>query len=421
MSARLNRGLSVADDPKAGTLQSGGKPDMTQQYYDFCVAAGKPPGRDATGGGQQWADSALYTCRLDADGSTIRIVSSTVFPGSPPGYQTVARTRSGGQILYATNGKEVAWFSIGDENQLALRGSAPTGTDSSSHLCTDNAARLLFTANYGGGSVSLLPIAEDGALGEAKVYAHGPGAHEGAEGRWGDGPQFRQESSHPHGVVVCGGQLYVADLGTNQVVCWTIDFDNRTLRAASSITLHDLAGPRHIQFTSNGETGFVLNELDNTVCVLQRNAAKGGELSLVQTLSSLPQGWAATHTDPATFPNEVYSKPSHASELLLSPDDRFVYASNRGHDSIAVFALDASSQRLTPLQFEPTRGRIPWVFCLSADGRILVVQNNHTRASEEGPDSVVVFHRDGSTGLLSLAAARLEFSTVSSVWELPGR
>ena len=70
--------------------------------------------------------------------------------------------------------------------------------------------------------------------------------------------------------------LYVADLGTNQVVCWTIDFDNNALRAASATTLHDLARPRHIQFTSNGELGFVLNELDNTVCVLQHDAAKGG-------------------------------------------------------------------------------------------------------------------------------------------------
>ena len=392
---------------------------MTQPYYDFCVAAGGPSGRDATGGGQPWAGSALYTCRLDADGSAIRIVSSIELPSSPPGYLTLARTRSGEQILYATSGEEITWFSIGDENQLALRGSAPTGIDGASHLCTDSTAGFLFTANYGSGTVSLLPIAEDGALGEAKVYSHGPGAHAGAEGRWGDGPQFRQESAHPHGVVVCGGQLYVADLGTNQVVCWTIDFDDNALRAASAITLHDLAGPRHIQFTSNGELGFVLNELDNTVCVLERDA-EVGELSLVQTLSSLPQGWADAHTDPATFPNEVYSKPSHASELLLSPDDRFVYASNRGHDSITVFALDTSSRTLTPLQFEPTRGRIPWVFCLSVDGRFVVVQNNHTRASEVGPDSVVVFQRDEPNGLLSLAAARLEFPTVSSVWALPG-
>ena len=366
------------------------------------MAAGEPSG------------SALHTCRLDADGSAIRIVSSIELPSSPPGYLTLARTRSGEQILYATSGEEISWFSIGDENQLALRGSAPTGIDGASHLCTDSTARFLFTANYGSGTVSLLPIAEDGALGEAKVYSHGPGAHAGAEGRWGDGPQFRQESAHPHGVVVCGGQLYVADLGTNQVVCWTIDFDDNALRAASAITLHDLAGPRHIQFTSNGELGFVLNELDNTVCVLERDA-EVGELSLVQTLSSLPQGWADAHTDPATFPNEVYSKPSHASELLLSPDDRFVYASNRGHDSITVFALDTSSRTLTPLQFEPTRGRIPWVFCLSVDGRFVVVQNNHTRASEVGPDSVVVFQRDEPNGLLSLAATRLEFPTVSSV------
>jgi len=165
------------------------------------------------------------------------------------------------------------------------------------------------------------------------------------------------------------------------------------LRPASAITLHDLAGPRHIQFTSSGDVGFVLNELDNTVCVLRRDVAEGGELSLVQTLSSLPQGWAEAHADPATFPNEVYSKPSHASELLLSPDDRFVYASNRGHDSIAVFEINALDGTLTPL---------------------------HTRASETGPDSVVVFRREAPTGLLNLSAARLEFPTVSSVWALPG-
>ena len=380
---------------------------MTQPYYDFCVAAGEPSG------------GALHTCRLDADGGALRVVSSETLPGGPPGYLAVARTRSGGQMLYAAAGEEISWFSIGDGNRLSLRGSAPTGMDGASHLCTDGDARALFTANYGSGTVSALPIAADGALGAAKVYSHGPGAHAGAEGRWGDGPQFRQESAHPHGVAVCGGQLYVADLGTNQVVCWAIDFDENALHPASALTLHDLAGPRHIQFTRNGELGFVLNELDNTVCVLRRDAARGGELSLVQTLSSLPQGWAEAHTDPAAFPNEVYSKPSHASELLLSPDDRFVYASNRGHDSIAVFALDAPSRTLTPVQFEPTRGRIPWVFCLSADGRFVVVQNNHTRASEAGPDSVVVFRRDESAGLLSLAAARLEFPAVSSVWTLP--
>ena len=392
---------------------------MIQPFYDFCVAAGEPSVRDATGGGQHWVGCTLHTCRLDADGSAIRVVSTTRLPATAPGYLTVARTRSGQQMLYAISGEEISWYSIGDDGKVELCGSTPTGSDGAAHLCTDHSTRLLFTANYGSGTVSLLPIAEDGALGEAKVYAHGPGAHDGAKGSWGDGPQFRQESAHPHGVVVCGGQLYVADLGSNQVVCWTIDFDHCTLRAASAITLHDLAGPRHIQFTTSGDIGYALNELDNTICVLRRDSAEGGELSLVQTLSSLPQGWAEAHADPAMFPNEVYSKPSHASELLLSPDNRFVYASNRGHDSIAVFAINASDGKLTPLQFEPTRGRIPWVFCLSEDGRFVVVQNNHTRAGEAGPDSLVVFRRDEPTGLLNVSAARLEFPTISSVWALP--
>ena len=118
------------------------------------------------------------------------------------------------------------------------------------------------------------------------------------------------------------------------------------------------------------------------------------------------------------FPDESFCKPSHASELLLSPDDRFVYASNRGHDSMAVFAVKVTDRKLTALQFEPTRGRIPWIF-LSEDGHFVLVQNNHTRADEAGPDSLVAFHRDWPTGLLNLSAARLEFPTISSVWALP--
>ena len=175
---------------------------MTQPFYDFCVAAGGPSVRDATGGGQHSAGCTLHTCRLDADGSAIRVVSTTRLSATAPGYLTVARARSGQQMLYAISGEEISWYSIGNDAKVALCDSTPTGSGSASHLCTDNSTRLLSTANYGSGTVSLLPIAEDGALGEAKVYSHGPGAYDGAQGSWRDGPQFRQESAHPHGVVV---------------------------------------------------------------------------------------------------------------------------------------------------------------------------------------------------------------------------
>ena len=128
---------------------------MTHPFYDFCVAAGEPSVRDATGGGQHWVGCTLHTCRLDADGSAIRVVSTTRLPATAPGYLTVARTRSGQQMLYAISGEEISWYSIGDDGKVELCGSTPIGSDSAAHLCTDHSTRLLFMANYGSSGVGL--------------------------------------------------------------------------------------------------------------------------------------------------------------------------------------------------------------------------------------------------------------------------
>ena len=146
------------------------------------MAAAEPSLRYATGGGQQWAECMLHTCRLNADCSAIRVESTTRLSATTPRYLTVAITRAGEQMLYAISGEEISCYSIGYDGKLALRGSAPTGSDRASHLCTDDSKRPLYTANYGSGTVSLLPIAEDGALGKAKVYSHGLRVYDGAKG-----------------------------------------------------------------------------------------------------------------------------------------------------------------------------------------------------------------------------------------------
>ncbi len=379
---------------------------MTDKFYDFCIAATMP---DDNG-------SALYTCRLSADGDELLIEHTLPLSVAAPGFFTLAKSRTGIPILYGLCEKEICWFSVGDNGQLAVCGSKPNSSGGAAHLCVDPKTHFLFTANYGSGNVSMLPISDDGSLGKVTTYEHGPGAHNGVVGAWGDGPQFRQESAHPHGVAVFDGTLYVADLGTNGVVSWSIDYEAGILRPAGSVTVHDLAGPRHVQVTQNGHWAFALNELDNTLSVFRRDSE--GKLKPTQTLSTLPEGWAEQNTDPATFPNEVYSKPSHASQLLISPDDRFVYASNRGHDSIAVFSIDEANESIETVQIEPSLGRIPWVCSFSHDSRFVLVQNNHTRANEKGPDSVVVFQRDVDSGRLTPKPARLEFPTVSSLWAL---
>lgn len=380
---------------------------MGELSYTFCTAA-----TASTGDG-----NALYTVSLAPDGSNLRIEHTLTLSGPAPGFFATALSRTGALILYGLCGNEIRSFRVESGGRLTAQSSAPIGSEGAAHLCTDPEARFLFTANYGSGDVSMLPIGDDGSPGEATVYPHGPGAHHGAVGAWGDGPQFRQESAHPHGVAVFDGTLYVADLGTNGVVCWSIDYEAGILRPAHNVTVHDLAGPRHVQITQSGQWAFALNELDNTLSAFRRNG--DGTLATAQTLSTLPEGWAEQHADPTTFPNEVYSRPSHASQLLISPDDRFVYASNRGHDSIAVFAVDEASESVELVQIESSLGRIPWVCCFSHDSRFILVQNNHTRANEPGPDSVVTFQRDVDSGRLTPTSARLEFPTVSSLWTLP--
>lgn len=134
------------------------------------------------------------------------------------------------------------------------------------------------------------------------------------------------------------------------------------------------AGPRHIEFAPGGRQAYTVNELDNTMTVYDYSPATGA-LRTAQTLSTLPPGWTAPK------PTEVYSAPSHASELLLSTDGRFCYVSNRGHDSVVVFAVAATTGRLAAVQWQPCGGRIPWAmtFAGGPEAPFLVVQNTHSR------------------------------------------
>ena len=218
----------------------------------------------------------------------------------------------------------------------------------------------------------MLPIGDDGSPGEATVFPHGPGAHHGAVGAWGDGPQFRQESAHPHGVAVFDGTLYVADLGTNGVVCWSIDYEAGTLRPSQDVTVHDLAGPRHVQITQNGRWAFALNELDNTLSTFRRNG--DGTLATAQTLSTLPEGWAEQHADPTTFPNESalnhHTPHSSLFHPMIALYTRAIAATIQSQFSL----WTRRQNRLSQHKIEPSRGRIPWVCCFSHDSRFILVQ-----------------------------------------------
>ena len=241
-------------------------------------------------------------------------------------------------------------------------------------LATDATGRMLVTVSYGAGYVASFPLATDGRLGErASLIAHaGP-----------LGPNtIRQEKPHPHSVTISPDNRFalVADLGLDRVLVYRID------PATATLTPHDPAfittppgtGPRHAKFSRDGRFFYILNEIDGSICVCAYDAARGAGMP-IQHISTLPAGFQVTD-------------PDRAAEIRLHPNGRFVYASNRGHDSLAVFAV-RSDGTLQLVEITPCGGQHPRNFELSADGTWLVCANQNS-------NNLVVFKVDPATGRL---------------------
>jgi len=241
-----------------------------------------------------------------------------------------------------------------------------------SHLAVDASGRTLLAANYRDGYVASLPIRADGTLGPATVHRH--------EGR---GPHpARQDKPHPHSVTLSPDNRYVlvADLGLDRVFSYALDPAAATLAPASPacVATAPAAGPRHSAFGRDGRHVYVINELNGTLDVYAYDAGRGA-LTPAQSVATLPPDFAGDNL---------------TAEVRVHPNGRFVYGSNRGHDSIAAFAVDPGSGRLTRIGVTPSGGRTPRNFALSPDGAWLVCGHQDTPL-------VTVFRVDPVTGQLS--------------------
>mgnify|MGYP000026372263 CR=1 FL=1 len=244
------------------------------------------------------------------------------------------------------------------------------------YVSLDPSGRFAMTANYTGGTAAVLPIAADGSLEPAScVIRHS-----------GSGPRPEQNAAHPHMIAPTpGGQsILVSDLGLDRVFIYRLDHATGQLVAAErSASLQETpgAGSRHFAFAPNGRTLYVLNELNSTLSVY-RYDGKQQAFSKIETVSTLPDGWEAANS---------------CAHVVVSPDGNHVYASNRGHDSIAIWATSGTGA-LTPLGHESTRGRTPRGFSLDPAGNWILVANQET-------DSLVPFRRNSATGSLTATGA----------------
>jgi len=333
----------------------------------------------------------IYVCRFRS--STGELTPLEVAAEAPnPSFLAI---RPDHRFLYAVNwkasgalpGNTVSAFAIDPKtakltflNKVSSKGEQPT------HLALDATGGTLVVANYGTGTVAALPIAHDGRLNEAAFVDQHSGPPVAAHGG----------VPHAHDVLFSHDQklVFVAELGLDRVYAYRFNPSNHSLAPHDPpyAGANPGSGPRHLALAPNGRFLFANNETDSTVTSFKR-LGDGGTLEAVQTISTLPSDFHGTNT---------------TAEIQLDRTGRFLYVSNRGHDSIAVFSVDPARGTLTPVEQVSTQGKTPRNFSLDPTGAYLFAAN-------ENSSTVVIFRVDRTTGRLTSTGRVLDVPSPSCV------
>ena len=282
---------------------------------------------------------------------------------------------AGARYLYSVNridgGVVIAHEIASETGELREINRTSSGGVGPAYVSVDPLGAYVFVANYAGGSIALYPIRDDGGLDPASHVID----HEGSSV-----DSDRQEGPHPHSIVPdpAGQFVYVPDLGTDDVWIYAIDRDADELTPASEsrAPLASGAGPRHLDFHPTQPIMYVINELDSTISTFRRDTDTGA-LSHVDTCTTLPPDADGE---------------SYCADIHVHPAGEWVYGSNRGHDSIAVFTVEADGS-LTSIEHTPCGGEWPRNFAIDPVGQYLYVENRHS-------DTIVSFAIDDETGTL---------------------
>lgn len=284
-----------------------------------------------------------------------------------------------GNHLYAVGEAEnmVTAFDIDRATgKLKKLNDQPSGGQGPCHLATDNAGKNLVVVHYGSGQVSCFQLKPDGSLGERTALVQNTGEM---------GPnKRRQDKAHAHSVNLSKNEKYavVADLGLDQFLVYAFDRTKGTLTPHSGAKVKPGSGPRHFSFHPSYKLAYGVNEMGSSVTGFKWNEATG-TLTEIETVSTLPPDFKGTN---------------NCAEILVHPSGKFVYASNRGQDSIAAFSI-AGDGKMTPLGNTPTQGKTPRNFRIDPSGTWLIAANQDS-------GNLVVFGIDKSTGKLNPSGAQ---------------
>jgi|WetSurMetagenome_2_1015567.scaffolds.fasta_scaffold08395_3 6-phosphogluconolactonase len=336
------------------------------------------PIRFGTGKILQGKGEGIYIYRMDQATGALELIDTLTGIPNPSYLAFDPRQR----FLYAVNelksydGKPTGTVSAlaveSKTGKLAFLNKRLTHGTDPCHVLIDRRSRFVFVSNFMSGSVCVLPVREDGSLGEACDFLQ----HQGS----GIDPA-RQAGPHAHSATLDAANrfTFVPDLGLDKLLVYRLDPKRGMLEpnAVPWFKVKPGAGPRHLAFHPKGGVAYLINELDSTVTVLSYDG-RTGTFQELHVITTLPEDFRRQNT---------------CADVQVAPSGRFVYGSNRGHDSIVIYRVEPRTGRLAQVGYEPTQGRTPRSFGIDPTGRFLLAANQDT-------DTIVAFRIHPRTGAL---------------------
>jgi len=328
----------------------------------------------------------IYAYRFDSRSGKL-VPLGPVAETTNPSYLVIHPNR---RFLFAANevdndsGKKsgaVSSFAIDPESgKLALINTVSSRGADPCYVAVDKTGKYVLVANYSGGSVAAFPVGDDGRLGEASAFIQHTGH--------GTNPE-RQEGPHAHSINLSPDNHFAiaADLGLDELIVYRFDAAKGSLAANNPpfAKVNPGAGPRHFDFHPRAKFAYAICEMGSTITAFAYDAAAGA-LKELQTISTLPKDYSGSNDD---------------ADIHVHPSGKFLYGSNRGHDSIAVFAIDPDKGTLTLVEHVSTQGKTPRNFGIDPSGTFLFAANQDS-------DNIVVFRIDSKSGRLTPTGQTIE-------------
>jgi 6-phosphogluconolactonase len=333
-------------------------------------------------------DGGIYFCRLDTKSGEIILRVETRGIDNP----AFLAIDNSNRFLFAVNevseingnpGGSVSSFSIDPGNgRLSFINLQPTLGESPCHISIDRTGKFLLITNYSGGNIIVFPIMEEGTIGKNVDFIQHKGHSINPD---------RQESPHPHSILLSPDNrfVFVPDLGMDKILIYKLDQETGKLCPNNFpyISLKPGAGPRHFTFHPDGKFAYVINELDSTITAFRYKSDKG-KLKEIQTITTLPDNFTGV---------------SYCADIHVHPNGKYLYGSNRGHNSIACFIIDPSKGKLEQKGFTSTQGDFPRNFAIDPSGQYLLAANQRS-------NNIVSLRINNETGELSPTGYSIEIS-----------